>query len=75
MYQQSVRHGEQQDQQGPAYSMMQRWHEERMREQPYNNVGSIKMTRSKEQERQGGDARDQGPSWSMQCYDPKEQQR
>ena len=55
--------------------MMQRWHEERMREQPYNNVGSVKVTRSKEQERQSGDARDQGSSWSMQCYDPKEQQR
>lgn len=75
MYQQSARHGEQQNQHGPAYSMMQRWHEERMHEQPYNNVGSVKMTRSKEQERQGGDARDQGPSRSMQYCDPRKEQR
>jgi len=55
--------------------MMQRWREERMREQPYNNVGSVKMTWPKEQERQGGDARDRGPYWSMQYYDPRKQQR
>jgi hypothetical protein len=55
--------------------MMQRWREERMCEQPYHNVGSVKITRPKEQERQGGDARDQGPSRSMQYYDPRKQQR
>lgn len=75
MYQQSPRQGEQQNQRGPAYSMMQRWHEERTCEQPYNNVGSVKITRSKEQKRQGGGARDQGPSWSVQYYDPRKQQR